>query len=732
MKKLCVLAAVMLFAVCNLWAQLTFRGKVVQAVNGRALSGANVRLEGTTLGTATDSDGTFLLKDVPAGEYVLRVSFTGYETVRKKVDRSNENLFFEMSASPINLNQVVITGTGTHHRLKDSPVPIEVISGREIQKAGIVKIDEALRMMNPSFNFSTNAMGDYMTMNGLQNDYILILVDGHKVAGDISGNTDLQRIDLSRVKRIEVLQGSASALYGSEAMGGVVNIITESPKEKINLLSRTRIAEKGQFTQNLSADVNAGKFSSHTSYQRLQAGGWQLSPYETNTKDPRGYKETVKQASNRFRSDVFNQKLKFSPTKSLDIYAEGSFYQRYVYRPVAAYNYEMSYQDYTLALGAKYLLNKRSYIALDLYNDNFENNYNYIKDYQKNKKGDVVLNKRQHYYNANLKGVFVLGESNKLSAGLEYRDDRLKSPEALNNEEKSAYTLSLYAQDELTLFRKLQIILGLRYVNHETFGDRVSPKASLMLPVGAFNFRVAYAGGFRAPGMEQLYYEKVKGSTISIGNQNLKPEISNYYSANIEYIGHNFTVSVNGYINDVDKLIDYKYIDLTDEDKANGIKKRRMYVNLNDARVKGVDVNFNAYLGLGFTLGGGYSYCDAWGTMDKGTEDEVRQHLDRSIRHTGTVSANWNREWTGYRLNINLNARGQSSRFHASNGVASGHWLCNLTTTHAITCLGRFVLEPTAGIENLFDYTDDRPFGVNYATLSPGRTFFGGLTIRFK
>lgn len=726
MKKCCVLLALMTFVVVPLWAQLTFSGKVTEASNGRSLQGASVRLEGTTIGTATDRDGRFVLKNVPEGEYVLRVTFTGFESVREQVKSSREDLLFPLKALPVHLNQVVITGTGTHHRLKDSPVPIEVISGSELRKAGLVKLDDALRMQNPSFNFSTTAMGDYTTMNGLQNDYVLILVNGKKLAGDISGNTDLRRIDMNRVKRIEILKGAASALYGSEAMGGVVNIITEEPKENLLLLSHTRIAEEGQFTQNLSADVNAGKFSSHTSYQRLQAGGWQASPYETDDDDPRGYVETVKQASNRFRSDVFNQKFGFAPVKNLELYAEGSYYQRHVYRPVKAYAYDMDYQDYTLGIGAKYLLNKRSYISLDLYNDNYENEYDYIKDSGKKKEGDKVLNLRQHYYNGNLKGVFALGRLNKLSAGLEFREDRLKSPDAGIEETKGADTWALYAQDELKLFGRLQIVAGLRYTHHEAFGDRLSPKASVMLSAGDFNFRVNYASGFRAPDMKQLYYKKIKGSTLSIGNPDLDPETSNYYSANIEYAGQRFNMSVSGYINKVDDLISTKKVDLEPGDKEDGIKTRKLYVNLNDATLKGVEVNLSAYFGAGFSLTGGYSYCDARGTLD-GEKDR----LERSIRHTGTVSANWTNEWKWYRLNVNVNARGQSSRYHTSNGIAPGHWLCNLTTTHTVSRLGRFGLEAQAGVENLFDYTDDRPFGVNYATLSPGRTFFGGLTIRF-
>lgn len=82
MKKCCVLLALMTFVIVPLWAQLTFSGKVMEASNGRSLQGASVRLEGTTIGTATDRDGRFVLKNVPEGEYVLRVTFTGFESVR--------------------------------------------------------------------------------------------------------------------------------------------------------------------------------------------------------------------------------------------------------------------------------------------------------------------------------------------------------------------------------------------------------------------------------------------------------------------------------------------------------------------------------------------------------------------------------------------------------------------------------------------------------------------------
>jgi len=173
-------------------------------------------------------------------------------------------MLIEMENSGINLDQVVITGTGTHRRIQDSPVPVEIINGNDLKRAGITNFKDALNMLNPSFSFSTTAMASYMTLNGLGNKHILVLINGQKLAGDVSGNVDLSRINLSNVKRIEILKGAASSLYGSEAMGGVINIITDQPKNLINVTSETRFAEENQFDQTINLDINTGKFGSFT------------------------------------------------------------------------------------------------------------------------------------------------------------------------------------------------------------------------------------------------------------------------------------------------------------------------------------------------------------------------------------------------------------------------------------------------------------------------------------
>ncbi len=304
MRKKCLLAILVEGCiVINSFAQVTLSGKVIDAENGLPVRGANVRLEQTTIGCATNAKGEFTLSNVKEGEQVLRVSCLNYAPLSRKISGSNSNLVLKLKNAYINLDQVVVTGTGTHHKLKDTPVPIEVMSAADIKKAGITDFQTAMTMLQPSLSFSTNAMGSYLMMNGLSNKYVLILVNGKKLTGDTSNNIDLSQINMNNVKRIEVLKGAASALYGSDAIAGVINIITDNPKNLITVTSNTKMEERGQFTQGVNVDVNTGKFGSFTSYTRQQSDSWKLSSYDEDGN------LTDKLPVNAFYSDVINQKF---------------------------------------------------------------------------------------------------------------------------------------------------------------------------------------------------------------------------------------------------------------------------------------------------------------------------------------------------------------------------------------------------------------------------------------
>ena len=178
--------------------------------------------------------------------------------------------------------------------MKDSPVPVSVITAQDIREANLSTMEEVLTKMNASFAFVTSGMGTTMSLNGLNDDYILVLENGRRLAGD----DRISRINVANIKRVEILNGAASALYGSDAIGGVINIITDDAKNVIQVSSDTRYGSKGRFSEAVNADFNQGKFGSYTSYQRLQADGWQLNAleaaYATDKETKRKYRNPEK------------------------------------------------------------------------------------------------------------------------------------------------------------------------------------------------------------------------------------------------------------------------------------------------------------------------------------------------------------------------------------------------------------------------------------------------------
>ena len=149
MKKKCLLTALFGCMVVCASAQISLSGKVVDARTGKPVEGANVRLEQTTIGCATNPKGEFLLKDIKEGTYTLRTSCLNYAPVTQKVSQSQKEMVIRRKRTSFNMDQVVVHGPGKHHRLKDSPVPVEVTSKRDLQNANLSSGQEALVKLVP-------------------------------------------------------------------------------------------------------------------------------------------------------------------------------------------------------------------------------------------------------------------------------------------------------------------------------------------------------------------------------------------------------------------------------------------------------------------------------------------------------------------------------------------------------------------------------------------------------
>lgn len=725
LKKL-ILTTMLVGVCCVVSAQVTIKGRVLNSETGEPVVGANIRVDHSLQGGTTNAKGEFIIKGLPDGKQTLQVSHLNYEPQRYSTSKSVNDVVIRMTESHNNLNQVVVTGTGTHRRMVDSPIPVNVLTAKDIKEANVTNLEEALTKLTSNFSFSTSGMGTEMVLNGLNSDYILVLVNGRKLIGDDA----LMRINMANVKRIEILNGSASALYGSDAIGGVINIITDDSKNKIDASSTTKVSDHGRFSEAVNLDLNVGKLSSYTSCQRQQSDGWKLHPM-TETVNKKGEVKldpTDKQAFTGYHSNTVNQSFSYSLNHKTTLYAQGSYYNFLNDRPVTEYKYNMYHENYTYGFGMKYIVNKKAYIDADFYSDNYKSAYDYIQESGDFKIGDKETRKKQYFYRGNVKSIIKVNSKNKLSAGLEYLDEKLES-ESDNISNKTLYTMALYAQDEWTIAESLQAVVGLRYIYNETFEDHFTPTASIMYREGGFRGRLSFATGFRTPTLSEIYATDLAKTTnrYTIGNLELKPEESKNFSLNLEYTHSRFSVSATAFVNNVTDMINYRT--LSDEEAAQygDYDEVRQRDNIDKVRIKGVNVNANAYLGLGFNLGAGYTLLDARNLI-------TDKPIDKSVKYAGNVNAQWSKNWGLYGLNINMVGRGQGKRYSETYDYdSSGFMLWDLNTGHTFN-LKYFILNAGLGVENLFDWVDDRPWNTKkpYSTITPGRAFYASLTIRFR
>ena len=198
------------------------------------------------------------------------------------------------------LNEVVVTGTGTEHYLKDAPVQTEVLTGKALDQYQARSIDDLLSGLSPSLTFHDGDMGSHIQLNGLNNDYILIMINGKRMNGDIGGQNDLNQLNPANIERIEIVKGAASSLYGSDAIAGVINIITKRSREKMELTSTTRVGEHGDVRQSASFGFNYGKLKSVTGINFRHTDGWRNTDmqWDQNQLKPGSTMLTVNRSSN--------------------------------------------------------------------------------------------------------------------------------------------------------------------------------------------------------------------------------------------------------------------------------------------------------------------------------------------------------------------------------------------------------------------------------------------------
>lgn len=678
----------------------------------------------------------------------------------------------EVNDSARIINEVVVTGTGTYHRINNSPVAVKVLSASDLKSAQVTSLQDALVKLTTNVTTNTNGMGTFVNVNGMSDDYIVILENGKRLMGDDRWN----RINVNNIKRIEILNGAASALYGSDAIAGVINVITEDSNSAASASSYTKLNSKGRVDESVNLDFNIGKFSNYTAYNYKAADNWQVNKYQSfsEVNNETGETEDVLKLTGRpmstgFVSHNVSERMQWRFDDHFSVYLRGNYFDNmtnrpknavyftqkdtkgkdaegntthtYTYSEKTAYTYDLHHKAYTYGGGARYEVDKYTHFYFDVLSDNNVSKYAYWQT--PTEEAYEETRKRTHYTNETLKGIFHVSDWNKISTGIDFVQESLNS-ESDNIDFETTNTYNAFAQDEITIMPGLEAVLGLRYTYNDKFHNHLTPNASLFFHTYKVRLRAGYTGGYRTPTLSQMYAtdQAKTNSRYTINNTSLKPEKNDFWNLNAEYSNDWMLISATMFWNNIRDMINYRVMtqDEIDADSHltelynDGWTTIRQRDNIDKAKLHGVSAQVKFILPAGFSLNGGYTYTDSKSrtkTLNTKTQqyEEKVAPVDKSVANVGNVSVTWDRTWGNYHLNANLSGHIQGRRYSSTYGYADRYQQWDFCTRHTFR-LDSCVIEPSLGVENIFNQRDTAPWNSNFSTINPGRSIFVSLMLR--
>jgi outer membrane receptor for ferrienterochelin and colicins len=680
-----------------IFSQVVSLSGYVTGTDSSSVIGATISLKGSTFGTVTDKKGFYRLNKINPGKYTLRVSYIGFETQEKTVDiqKADGLLDFQLKESNIDLNEVVVTGTKSEKTLKNVPVLTQVISARKMLELGITNATDALEKMVPGLNISHFGTQISVTLQGMDAKYVLFLIDGERIAGEVNGDIDYSMLNLENIDRIEVIKGASSSLYGSNAIGGVINIITKKINEPFDAKFYSRYSKYNEVYTGGSIGLKKGMIGSRTSFNYSHTDGYDLTP-ET----PSDWTQ------NSYNSINLNQKFEITPSSSLSVVPYFGYYQFERNNGMLTHAHDL-YKDFNTGLKGQYFVGKHSF-DFSYYRDR----YNTFKVYEQINNGKDSLVSYDIIQTLRTQGNFHLTDKNYLIAGLEYNQENLSSVRLKDSKPKAAGEAVFYVQEDVRLGERWDVIAGIRTSYHSNYGFNAAPKISLMFKQGSLNFRASAGTGFRSPSLKELYmYFDHFGEWYIIGNPQLKPESSRYISGSVEYSKPWNNSSITVYRNVLTNMITDRWLDST--------QLTRQYENVASASVWGIDLISKQKIFDGFWLSAGYSYVNS--------HDNVTQlQLYGSTKNSGNVSAEYNFRKKDYAFTAHLNCKLMGQKFYeiTSTGTSQDRpyadWRITISQQYKW-------LRISTGLDNIFNVVIPR----NIDFISPGRRFFVGLNVDF-
>ncbi|MES2520576.1 MAG: TonB-dependent receptor [Bacteroidota bacterium] len=586
------------------------KGKIIS--NGKSAEFVNITVPAlTSIGTQADIDGIFYLKNIPVGKQIVQISGVGFRTTKRTVQIQKDKITtvsFEIEPDQTALNEVVVTGTMKETIVNLSSTPIEIYTPTFFKKNPTPSLFEALTMVNgvrPQLNCSVCNTGD-IHINGMEGAYTMITIDGMPIVSALSTVYGLSGIPNSMVERIEVVKGPASTLYGSEAVGGLINVITKNPIKAPIISLDLNSTSYGEYTLDGAVKAKIG-----TANTMLSANYFNFQNRIDKNND--GFTDVTLQN----RISVFN-KWSFQRKQNRTFTLAG----RYVYEDRFGGELDWQKED----RGGNNLYGESIYtkrwemianyqLPIDNQQVNFQFSYNnhdqnsvygnrpYIAQ-QEIAFGQLLWDKKLSKNHDALFGVALrytfYDDNNTLTQ--DENDSTLNKP-------SKTFLPGIFAQDEIKLSKRNTLLLGLRYDYNSIHGNILSPRMNWKYSSAKSDiFRLSFGTGYRVVNLfseDETVYSGARKIEI---RSNLNPEKS--WNTNLNYqktITHN-----SGFVS-IDGSIFYTYFTNKVVADYDTDPSKVIFDNLKGyGELKGVSLNMDANFTNGIKLMIGGTYTDIY------------------------------------------------------------------------------------------------------------------------
>ena len=639
-------------------------------------------------------------------------------------------LYAQAVRDSVDLEPVVVTASHTPKALKDAPVVTRLITLHDIRITDATNIQDMLIQELPGLEFGF-AMGQETSLNmsGFGGNAVLFLVDGERMAGETMDNVDYNRMNLDNVGRIEIVKGASSALYGSNAVGGVVNIISRENREPWTANVNSRFNSFGnEWRHGANFSFNTKKWNSQTSFQHTAIDPVDLPKAHSSEeiaielmKKAQGlpYDESVLEddsnLSRLYGQKTYNvkERLTWRPTEQLSLVGRGSYFFRSSERDTHDYHFNA----YSAGLKGRYHWEKDRLLELSYAFDQYDK-ANFLPGGSRTHDHDY--SNRQHVLHALYSHAFG---RNSLIVGADFMHDYLTTYQFIDNASHSQNNVDGFAQFDWNITDRLNVVGSVRYDFFSASAQKaLTERLAVVYKMPWMTFRVNYASGFRAPSLKEMYMHFDMGNMgyMIIGNPDLEPERSHNFNVALErtrrindggILDGRYNFTLMGYCNIFDKRIT-----TIDGGLYEGMESA-LYWNEEGIKVWGVDVSVGHIFDYGLSLKLNYAWMHETGNVFFSQFSQPRSHsLTWRVGYNHRFSRH-------YALDAAFSGRSQGKPQSGRTDVDQGYTICKLMLQHHIWK----GININTAVDNLFNY---KPKSYFYSSpLTTGISYSIGLSV---